>query len=491
MLLKVKSLGLLAGRPVAIIHAETAKKLNVHIDERILVESKSGSIISVIDIAHGLLDEDSIILSEEIMHYLKLHNKNEVEVSVAGEAESTHYIREKIKGIELDKEKIEAIISDIVSNKLTEAEIAYFVAAEYINRMSMREINYLTEAIVKTGKKLGIKDGIIADKHSIGGIAGNRTTPLVISICASAGLCIPKTSSRAITSAAGTADVIETIAKVEFSVDEIKHLIKKINACMVWGGALGLAPADDKIIQVERLLSLDPEAQLLASIVSKKVSAGSTHVLIDIPCGKSAKFTKGEGIELGKKFTNLGKRFGLKIRAIITDGTEPIGNGIGPILEMQDVISVLKQENNRPMDLEEKSLFLASELLELTETAKKGRGIELARKLLKSGVAWLKFQEIIKAQNGNPNRKLDAAKYCWNVMANKTGRIFEINNKKINYVARAAGCPGDQSSGICLYKHCKEKISKGEKLLTIYSESPQKLNSAKNLYNKIYPVVIK
>ncbi|MFH0832030.1 MAG: thymidine phosphorylase [archaeon] len=380
MLLKVKSLGLLAGRPVAILNSETAKELNVHIDERILLESKSGRIISVVDIAQGMLDKNSIILSEEVMRYLRVANNSKVEVSVAAEAKSAHYIREKIKGIELSKEKIEAIISDIVSNRLTEAEIAYFVAAEYINRMSMNEIIYLTDAIIKTGKKLGIKDGIIADKHSIGGIAGNRTTPIIVSICSAAGLCIPKTSSRAITSAAGTADVTETIAEVEFTVEEIRNLIRKVNACMVWGGALGLAPADDKIIQVERLLSLDPEAQLLASIISKKVSAGSTHVIIDIPCGTSAKFTKKEGKKLGEKFRAVGEKFGLKIRTIITNGDEPIGNGIGPVLEIKDVISVLKQEKSRPLDLERKSLHLAAELFELTGTAKKGRGKELAKK---------------------------------------------------------------------------------------------------------------
>ncbi len=291
MLLKVKSLGLLAGRPVAILHSKTARKLNVHIDERVEIKSMHGRIISIVDTVKGLLEEDEIVLSEDVVRYLKLKQGQGVEVNAAEETRSAQYIREKIKGKELSKEKINAIISDIVSNKLTESEIAYFVAAEYINRMSMREILYLIEAIVDTGKRLGIKNGVIADKHSIGGVAGNRTTPIVVSICGAAGLTIPKTSSRAITSAAGTADVIETIAKVEFSVDQIKKIVKKVNACFVWGGALGLAPADDKIIQVERLLNLDPEAQLIASILSKKVAAGSTHVIIDIPAGKSAKFT--------------------------------------------------------------------------------------------------------------------------------------------------------------------------------------------------------
>lgn len=491
MLLKVKSLGLMAGRPVAILHAETAKKLNVHIDERVNIASKKGRIISVVDTAKGMLDKNSIVLSGEIMHYLQIKNNENVEISVAGETRSAHYIREKIKGIELNREKIRTIISDIVSNKLTEAEIAYFVAAEYIHRMSMKEIEYLVESIVSTGKTLGIKNRIIADKHSIGGIAGNRTTPIVVPICSAAGLMMPKTSSRAITSAAGTADSIETIAKVEFSVDEIRNIVKRVNACIVWGGALGLAPADDKIIQVERLLNLDPEAQLLASIISKKVSAGSTHVVIDIPCGKSAKFTREEGKALGEKFSQIGRKFGLKIKTIMTGGDEPVGNGIGPLLEMRDIISILQQEEKRPLDLERKSLMLSAEVLELTETARRGKGYETAEKLLKSGIAWAKFKEIIKAQKGNAEKKLNLAEYCWDIKSSRDGIILEINNKSINAVARTAGCPADKAAGIYLYKHCNDAVIKNEKILTIYSESQQKLDSAKKLFNKIQPVTVK
>jgi putative thymidine phosphorylase len=490
MLLKVKSLGLLAGRPVAILHTRTARRLNVHIDERVEIKSKTGRIISVVDTAKGLLKEDEVVLSEEVVRYLKLRQGEHAEISAAAEARSAPYIREKIKGLELNREKIRAIISDIVSNRLTESEIAYFVAAEYINRMSMREISYLINSIVHTGKRLGIKNGVIADKHSIGGVAGNRTTPIVVSICSAAGLIVPKTSSRAITSAAGTADVVETIARVEFSVDNIKKIVKEIGACLVWGGSLGLAPADDKIIQVERLLSLDPEAQLLASILSKKISAGSTHVIIDIPCGKSAKFTVDEGKALGKKFSILGKKFGLKIETIVTDGSQPIGNGIGPVLEMLDVISVLKQEKSRPLDLEKKSLLLAAKLLELTGKAKKGNGAKIAGRLLRDGAAWRKFKEIIKAQKGDADKKLMPAKYRQDIKAGKNGRIIEISNKKINAVARAAGCPSDEDAGLYLPMHCKSKVEKEDIILTVYSKTPEKLKYAKNLFNKLKPVVI-
>jgi AMP phosphorylase len=493
MLFKVKSLGLLAGRPVAILHHKTAKKLNIHVDERVEISFKKKRIISIVDIVKGLLKENEVVLSEEIIQYLGLKKGQSVEIIQIVQPKSLGYIREKIKGIELNEKKIHAIISDIVSNNLTESEIAYFIAAEYINRMNINEISALIKAIVNTGNKLELTDKVIADKHSIGGIAGNRTTPIVVSICAAAGLIMPKTSSRAITSAAGTADVIETIADVEFSIKEIRRIIKKTNACLVWGGALGLAPADDKIIQVERLLNLDPEAQLLASILSKKVASGSTHVIIDIPCGKSAKFTYHEGKKLERKFIELAKRFNIKLKTIITRGDEPIGNGIGPVLEMQDVLRVLRQEENRPRDLEKKSIILAANLLELTEEVKKGGGMKLATELLESKAAFKKFKQIIEAQNGaiNHNHRLKLARYKMDIKAKKSGKIREINNKKINAIARAVGCPTDKAAGLYLWKHCNKYIKKHDKLITLYAESKIKLEHAKNLFRTYQPIKVK
>jgi thymidine phosphorylase len=105
--------------------------------------------------------------------------------------------------------------------------------------MSIKEIIYMIRSMVQTGSKLKFSGKKVADKHCIGGIAGNRTTPIVVAICACAGLTIPKTSSRAITSASGTADVIETISNVELSLDKIKDVVKKTGACLAWGGSLG------------------------------------------------------------------------------------------------------------------------------------------------------------------------------------------------------------------------------------------------------------
>ena len=337
--------------------------------------------------------------------------------------------------------------------------------------------------MVDSGEQFKLK-GTVVDKHSIGGVAGQRTTPIVVSICAAADLIVPKTSSRAITSASGTADTIEAIADVEFSIEEIKKIIKKTNACLVWGGALGLAPADDKIIRIERVVNIDSTAQLLASILSKKISVGSKYILIDIPYGHSAKVNKKEAIELKRKFIQLSKKFDLKLDVLLTDGSEPIGNGIGPILEIKDVLKVLGNVNP-PKDLEEKSILLAGRLLEIAGKAKKGHGEKLATEILKSGKAFKKFEQIIKTQNGKIQQLYKfKAKYSESIKSKKKRKIKHLDNKLINKLARTAGCPEDKEAGIYLFKKKGQIVDKNEKILTIYSNSKVKLKQAKEFYFK-------
>jgi len=494
MLLKVKSLNLATGKPVAILNEKTAKKLAIYVGERVRIKNKH-SIVAIVDIAKGLLKESEIALSAEVIKELGIFEGYAVEVSHEPPPKSTHYIFEKLNGKELDYDKLFTIVCDIVRNTLTEAELAYFVSGVYVNGMTDNETANLTRAMVASGKQLNLKEKVY-DKHSIGGIAGNRTTPLVVSICSSAGLTIPKTSSRAITSAAGTADTIETIADVEFSVDEIKKILKKTKACMVWGGALGLAPADDKIIQVERILSLDPEAQLIASILAKKLAVKAKGILLDIPYGDSAKVKSiADAKKLGNKFEKIAKILKLNLKVALTDGSEPIGNGIGPVLEMRDVLSILQREKTRPLDLENKSLKLSAIILEMSGKAKKGRGMKIASEILNSGKALQKFKQIIEAQNGSLDKKvlekkLSLAMLNCTIVAQSDGKIKLIDNKKIASVAKAAGCPSDKFAGVYLHVHVGDKVSKGQKLITIYSGTLDKLSFAKELDKRLIPIII-
>jgi len=488
MLFKVKSLNLSTGRPVAILHERKAKSLAIFVGERVRIRKKH-SIVAVLDTAKDILKENEISLSTEIMNPLNIKEGEMVEVMIEPAPKTTRFILEKLKGNVLNYEKLNAIVGDIVHNTLTEAEIAYFVSAVYINGMNDGEIADLTKSMVAFGKKLKIGDAY--DKHSIGGIAGNRTTPIIVSICAASGVKIPKTSSRAITSAAGTADVVEVLANVEFSIDEIKKIVERTNGCMVWGGALGLAPADDKIIQVERLLSLDPEAQLIASILAKKIAVNAKGVLLDIPYGKSAKVkTKKDAEKLAKRFKKIAKLLKINLKTVLTDGSEPIGNGIGAVLEARDVISVLRQEKSRPLDLEKKAVYLSSLLLEIAGKSKLKESIKMAEEILKSGKAFKKFREIIAAQKGDLSEKrLQVAKFCCTIKSGKNGKIREIDNKKIAAVARAVDCPADKKAGLYLHVHVNDKISRGSSLLTVYAATKEKLKFAKEIYDKLVPII--
>lgn len=481
MKLKVKILKFLAGKPVCMIHKKTAEKMSLHINDRVSISKRHRKLISVLDTAETILNKNEIAVSEEIIKELKLKKGNIVDVQITSNPHSIHIIKKKFLGKLLNKSEIEEIVKDIANNSLTEPEIAFFISALYNHGFTIRETKNFIEAMIKNSNIMTLR-GKIVDKHCIGGVAGNRTTPIVVSICSAAGLTMPKNSSRAITSAAGTADVIETLAKVDFDIKEVKKILKKTKACFIWGGAMGFVPVDSKIIKIERLIHIDSSAQMISSILSKKIAVDSEYILIDIPYGNSAKVTKKEAKELKEKFIKIGKYFKLKIKVVLTNGKEPIGRGIGPVLEMIDVLKVLKNDNP-PKDLQEKSIMLSAKILEMSGKSKKNQGEILAKKILYSGKAFLKFSEIIKAQKGKL-KILKPGDFSHTIYAKNNKKIKHINNKLLNSLARFAGCPDDKESGIYLYKKSKESIKKGDKIMIIYATSKDKLKNALKFYNK-------
>jgi putative thymidine phosphorylase len=492
MELKVRLLKWSAGIPVAMLALKTAELMGIHENDRISIKKLSkgdGEFSTIVDTVENIVKENEIGISSEIKEFFNVKDGQKVDVNIAEYPKSLEYIRKKVDNKRLSKEEIKEIIKDIVNNSLSDPEVALFVSGMYENKMDFRETIDLIESFLESGEILSFNGKFIVDKHCIGGIPGNRTTPIIVSICAAAGLTFPKSSSRAITSAAGTADVIGAIAKVEFSKKELKKIVNKTGACMIWGGSIELVPADSKIIRIEKMLKIDPRAQLLASIMAKKLAVGSKYILIDIPYGKNAKVNKSEGLKLKKDFEKLGKYFKLNLRAILTKGDEPIGNGVGPILELRDIIKVLNPSENEPADLKRKSLFLAGQILEMTKKAKKGEGVNLAEEILNSGKAFEKFIQIIKAQKGNI-KHVELGKFRKDIFANSSGKISEIDNIKTNLLARMAGCPVDKYSGLYIYHHVGSKIKKGDKILTIYSESKPRIKEALMYYNKEKPIKI-
>jgi putative thymidine phosphorylase len=387
------------------------------------------------------------------------------------------------------------IIHDIVQNKLTSVEITYFVSAGYSRGLDLDETVALTKAMINTGQILKVDRYPVVDKHCIGGVAGNRTTMVVVPILVAAGYCVPKTSSRSITSPAGTADTMEVLCNVNFSMEEIRHIVDKVGGCIVWGGAVNLAPADDKIITVEHPLSIDAEGQLLASILAKKGSVSATHVLIDIPVGKGAKITRMDRAKhLRDLFLKIGKKLNMKIKVVITDGSQPIGNGIGPALEARDVLWVLGGDQNAPSDLKHKALLMASEIMHDYPLSgwKAKHGFRYAKHLLESGKAMEVMQRIIAAQGARVTdpAKIKIGKHTFAYKSLTDGTITHIDNISISRIARVAGAPFDKGAGIYLHHHVGDKVKKNDIIFTIYAENKQKLDYAKDYLHQYDGIII-
>lgn len=402
-------------------------------------------------------------------------------------------IRKKLVGKKLNYREIYAVMDQIAHDKLGDVLTTYFAASGYSNGFSIEELYHLTKAMVETGEKLQFP-GIVADKHSIGGTPGTRTTLILVPIVAAAGFLIPKSSSRAITTPGGTADDMEVLSKVEFNKEEIKNIVKKVGGCIVWGGSFNIAPADDLLIQVEKPLLFESFDKILVSILAKKIAFGATHVVIDLPVGESMKVKHVEDAEkLSTKFFVLGKKFGIKIKCLIHKTHEPAGRGVGPVLEVKEALRVLQQKPFRPLDLEERALHLSGVLLDMCledSPPKKQKyikenfatGRNWAENILKSGEAWEKMQGIIKAQNGKPNidsESLFPGKFSGIIKSPLYGKVIKIDSKAVTVICRILGAPTDKKAGIYFEKKIGERVAKGDPLCIIYSASRHNFEEAK------------
>lgn len=439
---------------------------------RVLVSAHGRSVIATLNtVEHSLLAPGCVGLSISARDKLRVSTGDSLQVSHAPVVPSLGFVRKKVHGHALSESELTAIMRDISAHLYRDIEIAAFLSVCADNRLNLDEIIGLTRAMVACGKKLtwpGL--GRIFDKHCIGGLPGNRTTPLVVAIVSAAGLVIPKTSSRAITSPAGTADTMETLVNVEFDTEAMQRIVRDTGACLVWGGAVSLSPADDVVVRIERELDLDGTGQLVASVLSKKIAAGSTHVLIDIPLGPSAKVrSASEADYLASVFSQVGAACDIQIRCLVTDGTRPVGDGIGPVQEAVDLLAVLKCEAEAPPDLRAKSLLLAAHLFDMADNCGIEVALAKATDLLDSGNAWAQFRRIAAAQGGM--KPLPEAPFASRQIAEQAGRLAAPDNRKLARLAKLAGAPRDKNAGLRQHARAGDFIVAGQPLFTLYSNS--------------------
>jgi len=446
---------------------------------RIRITYKEKSLVASLIIMDepGQLKEHDIGLSNKAIEYLGADEGEHLSLHHLPSLDSMNEIRSKIYGHSLKGNAYRKIINDIVNRNLSNIQLSAFLTACAGERLSMDEVIHLTKSMIEVGFRLNWNKNEVFDKHCIGGLPGNRTTPIVVSIIAAAGLTIPKTSSRAITSPAGTADTMETLTNVNLSVEQMKKVVNEEGGCLAWGGSMQLSPADDIIIRVEKALDIDSEGQMIASVLSKKAAAGSTHVVIDIPVGPTAKVRTEEAARLlVGKMKNVGIAVGLNIEVVITDGSQPVGRGIGPALEAKDVLAVLQNKDDAPADLRKRALTLAGKLLEMAGNAEKGEGSNAAAAILESGWAWKKFQLICEKQGG---LKIPPdALHIHKVEAEHSGIVTSIDNRKIARLAKLAGAPGSPAAGINFLSPLNTVMKVGQVMMEIHSSSEGELEYA-------------
>ena len=422
----------------------------------------------------GALAADEVGLSEAAWRISGGCGSGTVHLAHPAPVESFAQVRAKIFGHAFSTEALRDIVADIRAGHYSTVEMASFLTACAGGSMGISETVALTRAMVAEGTRLRWPQQRILDKHCIGGIPGNRTTLIVVPIVAALGLTIPKTSSRAITSPSGTADTMETLAPVALDVASMRKVVEAEGGCIIWGGSVNLSPVDDILIRVERPLDLDSEAQMIASVISKKVAAGSTYALIDIPVGPTAKIrSEAAANALAAHLVEVGRTLGLDVEVAITDGTQPVGRGIGPALEARDVLAVLRNEPQAPADLRERALDLAGRILEHAGGAAPGHGTALARAVLDDGRAWRKFQAIALAQGGL--REPVVARQYHVIEADAAGTVARIDNRRLARIAKLAGAPRAPGAGVDLLAAVGSCVQARQPLYAVHAESPGEL----------------
>jgi AMP phosphorylase len=478
MQFKAKIIDIEAGRHEIALNEEEAKQLDVELMDRVKVKRQGKEVTAIVTISKRHVWKGEAEIFTETATELGLNNGDFVEIQSTSRPQSLDFIKKKLDKQILGGEEINSIISDLMQERLSDVELSVFISAIYSNGLTMEETINLTNAIYNSGDKLSF-EGTAISEHGIGGVAGDRVSMLIVPIIASLGLKIPKTATRAISSASGTADCMEVLASVSFNTTEIKKIVEKTNGCIVWGGAINLATADDKLIKIRRPLRLDPESLLLSSIIAKKKAEGATHILLDIPTGKGSKVENmEEARKLAQNFRILGSKMNLNLDVIITDGSNPVSQSIGPLLEAKTVLEEL--EGKTHSTLSEKTLLMSARILQMVKGINLQDGYRIAKHQLFSGKAKEKFMEILEAQNGKKieSSELQPGEFTATIKSKKEGRAIHVDSNAISKICRFLGAPEDKKAGMKLKIRAGENINEDQELFELYSSSKQKLEDA-------------
>lgn len=415
----------------------------------------------------NLVSPEQLALNTEAFSLLNLPEGSNITLALTPPPPSISSIKRKIAGNILSPAEYGGIIADIANRRYSNMDIASFLVASG-SFMTPPEVLALTEALVGNQVINWDNEGIVVDHHCLGGIPGNKTDIIITAIVAAYGLPIPKTASRSLSSCAGVADTMSVLANVDLDETLLKKLIRENRGALVCHSGLQIAMANRLISSVERQIGITQQQHLVASILAIKVAMGITHLVIDIPVGPNSRIkSTQDAMRLRKLIEYVGDQMGIEVDAVITDGSEPIGNGIGAVLEARDVMKVLRNKDDAPQDLREKSLFLAGRIIDFDPKLRGGQGYFVAKEILNSGRALESMNRIIHAQGKAPQPTL--GHLTRDIVAAESGYVESIDNTRINRIGVLAGASQNPGAGLDLLKKVGDRVEQGETLFRIHS----------------------
>lgn len=436
---------------------------------KVEVHGASAPLFAFLEIVNDpdFVSPDELGLNTEAFTALNLPEGANVNISLAGFPPSLSSVQRKVAGNILSSSEYSSIIRDITDKRYSNMDISSFLVASG-SFMTASEVLSLTEALVGDDVIRWDDENIVVDHHCLGGVPGNKTDIIITAIVAAYGLPIPKTASRSLTSCAGVADTFSVLANVDISEDKLHQLIKEHRGAIADYNTLPIAPASKIIASVERAIGITQQQHIVAEILAIKLATGITHLVLDIPVGSTSRIkSTNEAMRIRKLVEYIGDMLSIEIDAVITDGSEPIGNGIGAVLEARDVMKILRNKEDAPQDLLEKSLFLAGRILEFDPKLRGGQGYHVAKEILTSGRALETLSRIIYAQGKAPQAQL--GHLTRDIISAKSGVVESIDNKRINKIGILAGASQYPGAGLDLLKKVGDVVESGEPLYRIHS----------------------